>query len=138
VRHTAAERALYLGQAHEAPDFQSMRRGLRDWGGGSAPWHCADRAEVLLPSSRRLQRVLKGRPSPTQAIRSQDAVSALERLLKLCSHFQVGGGSEVGSRRLRGPWRGIAQSGSAKQTLPKPHDLMFVMVILEKGVWVPD
>ncbi|CAE7233347.1 mus-41 [Symbiodinium sp. CCMP2456] len=70
VRHTAAERALYLGQAHEAPDFQSMRRGLRDWGGGSAPWHC-DRAE--------------------------DAVSALERLLKLCSHFQVGGGSEVGS-----------------------------------------
>ncbi|CAE7384450.1 DNA repair protein rad5 [Symbiodinium microadriaticum] len=58
VRHTAAERALYLGQAHEAPDFQSMRAA---------------------------------------AFQSQEAVSALERLLKLCSHFQVGGGSEVGS-----------------------------------------
>ncbi|CAE7765005.1 mus-41 [Symbiodinium sp. CCMP2592] len=58
VRHTAAERALYLGQAHEAPDFQSMRAA---------------------------------------AFQSQDAVSALERLLKLCSHFQVGGAGEVGS-----------------------------------------
>ena len=54
ITHTAAERALYLGQAHEAPDYQGE-----------------------------------------EAFRSEENVSALERLLKLCSHFQVGGNEEI-------------------------------------------
>lgn len=55
VHHTPAERALYLGQAHEAPDVNSP-----------------------------------------EAFSSQDSIKALEKLLKLCSHFQAGGG-EVSS-----------------------------------------
>jgi len=54
VQHTSAERALYLGQAHDAPEF------------GSAG-----------------------------AFDNDENVKALERLLKLCSHFQVGGGDNV-------------------------------------------
>jgi len=54
INHTAAERALYLGQAHEAPDYNG-----------------------------------------DDAFRSEENVSALERLLKLCSHFQVGGADEI-------------------------------------------
>lgn len=50
VQHSAAERALYLGQAHEAPDF-----------------------------------------ADPGAFASQANITALERVLKLCSHFQVGG-----------------------------------------------
>eukprot|EP00930_Biecheleria_cincta_P032620 TRINITY_DN22621_c0_g1_i1.p1 TRINITY_DN22621_c0_g1~~TRINITY_DN22621_c0_g1_i1.p1 ORF type:complete len:1349 (+),score=265.47 TRINITY_DN22621_c0_g1_i1:55-4101(+) len=54
VHHTAAERALYLGQAHDAPEF------------GSAG-----------------------------AFENEEKVRALERLLKLCSHFQAGGGDNA-------------------------------------------
>lgn len=50
VRHTMAERALYLGQAHEAPDL-----------------------------------------SDPNAFQTDVGVQALERLLKLCSHFQANG-----------------------------------------------
>ena len=44
VRHTPAERALYLGQAHEAPDFHSMRRALKE---NSAESH--EKLECLHP-----------------------------------------------------------------------------------------
>jgi SNF2 family DNA or RNA helicase len=57
VSHTTAERALYLGQAHDAPDLSS-----------SGAFDTAER------------------------------VQALQRLLKLCSHFQGGGGDSVGLR----------------------------------------
>eukprot|EP00928_Gymnodinium_smaydae_P020505 TRINITY_DN17922_c0_g1_i1.p1 TRINITY_DN17922_c0_g1~~TRINITY_DN17922_c0_g1_i1.p1 ORF type:complete len:1327 (-),score=191.01 TRINITY_DN17922_c0_g1_i1:399-4379(-) len=56
VRHTPEERALYLGQAHDAPDLDDVN-----------------------------------------AFKTPDNVGALERLLRLCSHFQAGGGSEHGS-----------------------------------------
>eukprot|EP00928_Gymnodinium_smaydae_P090680 TRINITY_DN7443_c0_g2_i1.p1 TRINITY_DN7443_c0_g2~~TRINITY_DN7443_c0_g2_i1.p1 ORF type:complete len:1719 (+),score=336.34 TRINITY_DN7443_c0_g2_i1:152-5308(+) len=51
VRHAPAERALYLGQAHDAPDIDSE-----------------------------------------DAFSTQENVQALERLLKLCTHFQAVGG----------------------------------------------
>merc|ERR1719265_1469228 len=50
VRHTANERALYLGQAHDAPDMSS-----------------------------------------DSAFATEENRQALERLLKLCSHFQAAG-----------------------------------------------
>lgn len=50
VHHTAEERALYLGQAHDAPDISSE-----------------------------------------DAFKSDENVAALQRLLKLCSHFQAAG-----------------------------------------------
>jgi len=50
VHHTMAERALYLGQAHDAPDV-----------------------------------------SDPEAFQSEASTQALERLLKLCSHFQAAG-----------------------------------------------
>mmetsp|Transcript_6976 Transcript_6976/g.15268 ORF Transcript_6976/g.15268 Transcript_6976/m.15268 type:complete len:1272 (+) Transcript_6976:48-3863(+) len=52
VRHTLAERALYLGQAHDAPDFAAL---------GDA------------------------------AFASEEGANAIEKLLKLCSHFQAVG-----------------------------------------------
>ncbi|CAE7453839.1 Ttf2 [Symbiodinium natans] len=76
VRHTPAERALYLGQAHEAPDFHSMRRALKE---NSAESH--EKLECLHP----------------KFLLAEETVAALERLLKLCSHFQVGGNDQVGS-----------------------------------------
>jgi len=52
VRHTPAERALYLGQAHDAPDFAALG---------------------------------------AEAFASEEGAKAVERLLKLCSHFQAVG-----------------------------------------------
>mmetsp|Transcript_1388 Transcript_1388/g.3013 ORF Transcript_1388/g.3013 Transcript_1388/m.3013 type:complete len:1237 (-) Transcript_1388:388-4098(-) len=53
VRHSPAERVLYLAQSHDAPDFAALGSG---------------------------------------ALESEDARQAVEKLLKLCSHFQAGGG----------------------------------------------
>ncbi|CAK0809157.1 unnamed protein product, partial [Prorocentrum cordatum] len=50
VHHTPAERALYLGQVHDAPDLGSP-----------------------------------------EAFKTEESVRSLERLLKLCSHFQATG-----------------------------------------------
>ncbi|CAE8736565.1 unnamed protein product [Polarella glacialis] len=58
VNHSPAERVLYLGQAHDAPDFASP-----------------------------------------EAFDTEENVRALERLLKLCSHFQVGGGEAASSAK---------------------------------------
>jgi len=58
VSHTAEERALYLGQAHDAPDFSSGT-----------------------------------------AFDNEEGVKALEKLLKLCSHFQAGGGETTGNAK---------------------------------------
>ena len=59
VHHTPEERALYLGQAHDAPDLES-----------------------------------------DDAFATEDNIKALERLMKLCSHFQSGNAAD-GSRNAK-------------------------------------
>ena len=108
MRHTAAERALYLGQAHEAPDFQSMRRGLRDWQElGWGIWAMAPLslpAKVPLPSSRRLQslngkwqRPPRVHPKPGCGERPGAAVEAL---LPLPSGWRWRSGQSAAKRAL--------------------------------------
>eukprot|EP00403_Amphidinium_massartii_P008858 CAMPEP_0178419576 /NCGR_PEP_ID=MMETSP0689_2-20121128/25683_1 /TAXON_ID=160604 /ORGANISM="Amphidinium massartii, Strain CS-259" /LENGTH=1241 /DNA_ID=CAMNT_0020041021 /DNA_START=17 /DNA_END=3742 /DNA_ORIENTATION=- len=60
VRHSPAERALYLGQAHDAPDFARLG------------------AEVFKSETTRL---------------------AVERLVKLCSHFQAAGDDTLNAKQ---------------------------------------